>query len=384
MKTHCALSLTSVFLLFTLSCQQKSTEEAATEQISPATIELLTHTQGKFSVSESVTITSDQKDFTIGGNKYLIKNRWDDAVMTRETTNTNPREAHAVELAWSVKDKPESRWIFPTSDKDQATMLNGTTILPRLLPPGASVTTAEELNKSLLSGVQVEWSSKRYNIVPVGEDIFPGWKLAAVRLFNHALLNDSGQVTESDDTSFTNRAVEITIESKNGSTERHICFIDHPKLTAGIHPTLLPVTRITGDQASLSRLIVCESLEAPAEKSLVLISPDTRSKGLRIWTWIKGQATPSAKNIVDLPITLDLDGQNVEIKQHWTHARRQIKWDQREGASEKEKQPALLIEAGGHIHAKQFVLINGKSTPCKVTNDIIMLRYRNLGSIQGK
>jgi len=383
MKTHCSLFLTVILL--TASCQQKSTEEATTEQTAPATIELLTHTQGKFPVSESITISSDQKDFTIGGNKFLIKNRWDDAIMTRETTNTNPREAHAIELAWTnKKNKPESRWIFPTSDKDEATMLKGTTVLPRLLPPGASVTTAGELKKSLISGVQVQWSGKRYNIVPVGEDIFPGWKLAAIRLFKHALLNDSGQVAESDDTSFTNRAVEITIESKNGSKERHICFIDHPKLTAGIHPTLLPVTRITGDQASLSRLIVCETLKAPVEKSLVLISPDTSGKGLRIWTWIKGQAAPTSKNIVDLPTTLDLDGQKVEIKQHWPHARRQVKWDQREGSSEEEKQPALLIEAGGHIHAKQFVLINGKSTPCKVTNDIIMLRYRTPDSVQGK
>jgi hypothetical protein len=171
-------------------------------------------------------------------------------------------------------------------------------------------------------------------------------------------------------------AAEITLQSEDGSKERHIYFIDHPQLTAGIHPTLLPVSRIEGDQASLARLIVCEAPEAPIEANLVLLSPDVDSDHLTAWIWNKGKGAPTVSQIEAFPATLMIGEEQVTIKQHWAHAHRQIKWQQREDSGIEAKQPALLIESGNHFHAKQFVLIQGKVTPCRPADDMIMLRYQ--------
>ena len=205
--------------------------------------------------------------------------------------------------------------------------------------------------------------------------------MSGLRIFKHALLNDDGTIVESDDTGFSNRAVEITIETTGesntgGSKERHVSFIDHPQLTAGIHPTLLPVTRVSGDLASLSRLIVCGALKAPVTKSLLVMSPNTVGEGITTWVWAKGEKAPISTRIEKFPATLTLGDEKVIVTRHWANAHRQIKWQQREGAEEKDKKPALLIETGGHFHAKQFVLIRGEVTPCSVMDEMILLRYR--------
>jgi len=375
MKLH-HYTLPLAALLLTTACQKKDAESATPEDTG-STIELLSHAKGKFTVAETVTIDDSLSDVVLGGKSFKIKARWDDAEMKRETLNNNPKEAHAVELEWAVGATEKSLWLFATGvEQGDAAMLSRTTVQPRLLPPGSRIAVADELKKSLLRGVQLEWKKKRYDIPEKGQEVFSGWKVQDVRIYQHALLKDNGTIAESKDTSFSNRAVEVTVEATDGTKERHICFIDHPRLTAGIHPTILPVTRLSGDLASLARLTVCETLKAPVEKSLMIISPDTDGEGLNTWIWGKGEPAPISSHIEKFPATLTIDGQKVEIKQHWTKARRQIKWQQREGTAEEDKQPALLIETGGHFHAKQFVLIRGKSTPCRVMDDILILRYR--------
>jgi len=381
MKIHHLTCILAATWLAT-SCQKNETETSTAEESSTITIELLSHTKGKFAVAETVTLDPDQKGFTIGKKSFTIKNQWDDAEVKHETRNNNPRESHAVELAWSVGDNADSVWLFPIADANAAPALAGTTVQARLLPSGARIAQAakngmaEDAQKSLLQGVQFEWKKKRYDIQEVGKEIFPGWKLVAVKIYQHALLNDDATVSESKDAGFTNRAVEVSVEARDGSQERHICFIDHPQLTTGIHPTILPVTRVSGELASLSRLTVCETLKAPIEKSLLVISPNVDGEGVKVWTWVKGAPAPETKSIETFPTTVSLGDQKVEIKQHWTKARRQIKWQQRKGRKQEDKQPAILIESGGHAHAKQFVLIQGKATPCKVMGEIIILQYK--------
>lgn len=378
MKSH-SLSLLLAASFFAVSCQKNESETSASDEAVGigSTIELLSHDKGKFAVVETVTVDDSLSDVVLGGKSFKIKARWDDAEMKRETLNNNPKESHAVELAWKVGASDKSLWIFATGvEQGDVPLLARTTVQPRLLPPGARVAVTDELEQSLLRGVQIEWKKKRYDIPEIGQEVFSGWKIEGVQIYKHALLKDDGTIVESKDTSFSNRAVAVTVEAPDGTKERHICFIDHPRLTAGIHPTILPVTRLSGDLASLARLTVCETLKAPVEKSLVVLSPDTEGEGVNSWIWIKGEPAPTASHITTFPTTLTLGDQKVEIKQHWTKARRQIKWQQREGAAEEEKQPALLIETGGHFHAKQFVLIRGKSTPCKVMDEILILRYQ--------
>lgn len=371
---HYALALTVLSL--TNSCQKNEVENS-NKSSALATIELLSHTQGKFTVAEQVTVEEMKQDFAIGGKSFTIKSRWDDAEMTRETLNTNTKESHAVELKWSVEDKQETLWLFPAGSEENASpQLVGTSVQPKLLPPGARIALLDETRQSPLRAVQVEWKNKRYDVPEIGQEIFPGWKLVATRLFKHALRNDDGGVVETKDSSFSNRAVELTLESKEGSKERHICFVDHPKLTAGIHPTILPVTRLAGEQASLARIKVCPVLKAPVEKSLLVLSPNNEGEGLTAWAWSKGAKAPVSQSIDKFPITLALGEHKVEVSQHWRNALRQIKWQQREGASDQKKQPAILIESGGHFHAQQFVLIKGTVTPCRVMEDMVILRYK--------
>ncbi len=364
--------------LLTTSCKQSQPSPEETSTPDTLTIERLSHTKGTFSVAETITLKPDQKEFTLGGKKFTLKSRWDDAEVTRRTTNKNPREAHAVELTWNVGTPPKtnSLWLFPTTENSPAPLLAGTQIQARLLPPGTRMTQPADLKQSLLLGTQFQWKNKRYNLTKIGDEIFPGWKLTAIRTFQHALLGDNGIITETADASFTNRAVEATIEAEDGSKERHICFIDHPQLTAGIHPSLLPVSRISGNLSSLARLVVCETAKRPVEKSLLTISPDTNGNALTIWTWLKGKPTPTSQHITRFPTTLTLDKQAVTITRHWTHARREIKWQQKENPSGTNKQPALLIESASHFHSKPIVLIQGKPTPCRISGNMMILRYR--------
>ena len=367
-------------LALTPSCHKN---ENPTEQKTPTiTIERLSHTQGKFSIVETIELTDAQKNFTLGGKTFTINARWEDAEVIRLTNNDNPREAHAIELIWTVGDtsaaKPNKNtlWIFPSTRDAPAPRLAGTQIQPRLLPPGTHMTSPPELKSSLLNGVQFQWQKKRYNLPQPGNEAFPGWKITAIRTFQHALLKDNGTITEAPDAHFINRAVEVTLQATDGTKERHICFIDHPQLTAGIHPSLLPVTRISGKLASLSRLVVCERTQPPVEKSLLTISPDNQGDALTLSLWVKGKPTPETRHITHLPTTITLDGQHITLARHWTHARRQIKWQQKNTSAGDNKQPALLIESGGHFHAKSFVLIQGESTPCRLSGNMMILRYR--------
>ena len=170
--------------------------------------------------------------------------------------------------------------------------------------------------------------------------------------------------------------MQVVIQAKDGSQERHVCFIDHPKLTEGIHPSLLPVSRVSGSLTSLSRLYVCETLNAPAEKSLLVMSPSTDGKTLNLWTWLKGDSAPKHQSVTQFPFTVTLGEQSIVIKRHWDHARRQMKWQEKTGDSEKERHPAIVIETSGSIHPKQFVLIKNQPTPVEIAGDMLILRYK--------
>jgi len=399
-------SFTTVSILASLtlfsSCEKKEAEsvsESSTE--SAVTIELLSHKNGKFTVAETVTVDSEQAGFAIGEKSFTIKSRWADVEVKRETLNNNPKEAHAVELKWAAQTKAlnesedrgtdplkfsedessESAWIFPVGSEEGAPpLLAGTHVQARLLSPGTRLITESELKSStsLAQGVQFHWKNKRYDLPEVGKVVFSGWTVVSVKEFQHALLNDDSTISESEDGQFVNRAVQVVIQAKDGSQERHVCFIDHPKLTEGIHPALLPVSRVSGALTSLSRLYVCETLKAPVEKSLLIFSPavESEEESLSTWTWKKGESAPQFQKIETFPTTLSVGGQKIEITRHWPKARRQIKWQEKTGASEKDRHPALLIETGGHFHAKSFVLIKGKATPVKVMEDMLILRFR--------
>jgi len=376
------ITLLSSLVLFS-SCQKKETESAADSPKSEAiTIELLSHKNGKFTVADTVTVTPDQTGFAIGEKSFTIKSRWSDAEVKRETLNNNPKEAHAVEMKWvDPKNKNEhSEWIFPVGSEEGAPpLLSGTNVQARLLSPGSRLLTTEEAKSKstpLVDRLQFHWKNKRYDLPELGQEVFSGWKLVSLKEYQHALLNDDSTLSESEDASFVNRAVQVVIEAKDGSKERHVCFIDHPKLTEGIHPSLLPVSRVSGNLTSLSRLYVCETLKAPAEKSLLLLSPSIDGKMLTVWTWLKGDSTANKQTISQLPTELKLGEQAITLTRHWTKARRQIKWQEKTGAKENERHPALVVETGGHIHRKSAVLVKGQPTPVEIAGDMLILRYR--------
>jgi hypothetical protein len=114
MKLH-HYTLPLAVLFFTTACQKNESKTTASDEAAgtDSTIELLSHTKGKFTVAETVTIDDSLSDVVLGGKSFKIKARWDDAEMKRETLNNNPKESHAVELAWAVGATEKSLWLFP-------------------------------------------------------------------------------------------------------------------------------------------------------------------------------------------------------------------------------------------------------------------------------
>ena len=352
-------------------------EKSVTSKEGGAVIELLSHVNGKFTVKESVTVTKEQKEFTLGGVPFQIKAWWNDVEVVNEMTNKNPKESHAVEIAWKENGKEETSWFYANGlGVMGAAPLGKTTIKTAVQFPGTRFVFAGAKPSTLKESVQFQWKKKRYDLPEVGKEVFPGWKLTKISYYQHAVIGEDGAISETPDAHFKNRVVEVEIEAKDGSKERHICFVDHPKLTDGIHPQILPVSRISGTLVSLSRLKVCDKLSVPVKHHWLMISPDTNGKGAKVVKWLMGKPSPEVLHIDEFPITIDFNGVKVTLKQHWSHALRQVKQREKKSKSKKAKHPAIFVVAGGPFHGKSFVFVQGRPTPCGIQHGMLIIRYR--------
>ncbi len=368
-------------MAFLSGCQSDSEGEVDDDGGDPV-VEWMKHDKDGLTVERTARIGSDGMVFELAGTRFEILERWPHAEAQHENLDDNPEESHAVEMAWGPSEEGEqqSDWIYQASGSDGTVVLPGTELQVRVMPAGALPGWKDLWEENPRRTVQFAAAGKFYSLPPDDGEVFPGWKVRSVRYYQHALLDDSGAVEESEDAGFTNRAVEVVLASVDETTvERHLAFPDHPEITKGIHPALLPVSRLSGEGASQSRLVVCDALDRPgASNALVLCPSSSNSDQLTAFSWDQESKAMSESKNETLPAELELaNGKSVRILRHRTHARSVVKWRRCEEADEGEALPALVIgwaESGvGH---KQTVLIHNRSTPFRLRGEFQTFRFR--------
>lgn len=367
-----SIYLLAIPLLLASCNDQPSTPETP---VSSEIIEVLKHNEGKFTRDRSITAVDVGSSFNVDGVNFTITHHWPHAETNRNVTDDAAKSNHAVEVSWTEDGGDHTQWIFQTDSDDTMGTLDPVKALVRLTPPGARPPRPDD--PSFPGQVQILAKGLLLDLPDIGGEVFEGWTLKATKSYHHALMDDEGGVTEAEDAGFTNRVLEVHITDGKGTEERHIAFLDHPELTRGIHPEILPVTRLSGGNASQSRLVVCTPVQPATEKHIVQLSPHATGKGLSARVWLVGNTEYTTIAADQLPADLPLaDGKVLRLNRHFSKARAEIKWERREAPQEGDAKPALLIEHRASHHQKEaFVLIRDEVTPCRIGQKHLMLRY---------
>lgn len=384
----CASALVILGALLT-SCNQDDPAVQEGHEPIDVILELLQHDDKGLSVTKSITADHIGQSFELAGTQLRILEHWPQAEAVPKTDNDNTKETHAVELAWNVSaadtsDPKESQWIYQTKEDGPSGLLPGLDIQVRVLLPGSHPSTSEQWETSPKDTVQFEHEKRFFSLPDVGSEIFPGWKVKALNTYEHALLEENGDIKESDDTGFANRAIEVILASKDGTIERHLCFLDHPELTKGIHPELLPATRLAGTGASQSRLTACDPINIQGESTnRLLISPNASDpEKLTAFTWDSTGGKFNTIKIDSLPAKVKVGDRSISILQHRNHARSVVEWrrinKKTSKADDKQKIPsALLITWLENEHHQKAVLPIDRATPIRINGQFQTFRYRN-------
>ncbi len=375
-----------VGLMGLAGCGSGPDEDAGAVADSSLVVEWMRHEKDGLVVESSARVAGGVGEFDLAGARFRILERWPHSDAEHEDLDDNPAESHAVELQWSAGDGdggPQVRWIYQTHEAEGVAVLDGLDTRVRMMPagmlPGWRGLWADDPRRT----VQFVVDGKFYPLpADDGAEAIPGWKVRGVRVFEHALLGESGSIEENGDDGdgFTNRAVEVVLASDDGSSvERHIAFIDHPEITKGIHPSILPVSRVSGEGASNSRLVVRDPLDPPGGGNVLVICPDSSDpEKLTAFVWDQESKVVGEVEIDALPTELPLPGgQKIELLRHHGHARSVMKWRRREIPTEGDPLPALVIgwaePDAGH---KQAVLILNRAVPFRLRGEFQTFRFR--------
>ncbi|MCF6313112.1 MAG: hypothetical protein L3J39_11730 [Verrucomicrobiales bacterium] len=382
-------------LTLLLSCEKNEAPTDHSQQTIDATIELLHHDDKGLTVAQSTKLDHLGQSFELAGIDLRILEHWQHAQALPQSDNQSKKENHAVELGWNISAADtsapkESQWIYQSNQDGPSGTLPGIELQVRMLPPGSQPTAPDQWQQSPKDTVQFEREGSFVSIPKVGGDIFPNWIVQEIKTYQHALLEENGDIKESDDGDFANRAIEITLSSTEGTIERHLCFLDHPELTKGIHPELLPATRLKGSSASQSRLTARDPIKILGNsKNRLMLSSDSKNpKQLNAFTWDDKKQQFKTHALTSLPQTLKIGDQSITVLQHRNHARSVVKW-QKVAASTANSQlaknkdaedntvtPALLITWLENNHHQKAVLPLNRATPVLIQGKFQTFRYR--------
>lgn len=359
-------------LLLTACDSQKAPPPSELREI----VEVLQHDEGSFTRSQVIPTGEVGSAFTVNDVSFTIIHLWPHAETTRKTTDDAEVESHAIELSWNEGDTERTQWVYQTRSTEETPVLEAAGAKIRVTAPGARPPVAGD--PSFRGQVQFLWKGHHFDLPETGGEVFEGWTIKSLKTYQHALMDEEGGVTEAEDASFTNRVLEVHLTDGKGSEERHITFLDHPDLTKGIHPTILPVSRVSGEGASLSRLVVCDAVEPAPDHEVVQIAPGTAGQGLKVRVWPKGDAEFRTIAVQELPAEIPLaEDRTLRLDRHFTRARPHVKWERREVPEDGGAKPALVIEhRAGHHQKTEFVLIRDEVTPCRIGDKHLMLRYK--------
>lgn len=339
-------------------------------------IEVLRHgDEGPESVEELTGIAVGS-GFELSGTEMMVTDRWEHAVGRHETSDDNAEERHAFEITWPAEDGGEGRqWLHQAGVDGAATLLDGVPVAIRVAPPGARPAGSDE--ESFASQVQFVHQGHHYDLPEPGAGMFGGWKLKSSRQIKSALMEEDGSVSEAEDAGFVNRVLELHIVAEGDNEERHIVFLDHPELTKGIHPTILPVSRVSGEDASLARLVVCPPMPKAGEQHQVWVTPGVDGEEAGAWIVRKDSGKSEEIRLAGFPAEIAVDdGVSLQLLRHFTHAKAVVRWERSEVPEGEKARPALVLEHWEGREAKRLVLIEGDITPCRIKGEMVMLRFR--------
>jgi len=366
--------LHALLLIFLVGCQPPEPGEG--ESTSGFVIEILRHGDEGPEPLKEVADVAVGSGFEVEGTEMMVTDRWEHAVGRRETSDDNPEESHAFEVAWQGDDGGEvKRWLHQSDPDGAATLLDGLPVAIRIAPPGARP--AESNAEDFASQVQFLHKGRHHDLPEPGGEVFEGWKLKSSHRYQSALMDENGGVEEAEDAGFVNRVLEVHVASDDGSEERHIVFLDHPELTKGIHPTILPVSRVSGEKTSLARLVVCPPMPKSDERHQVWVTPGRGEGESSVQIAGKGEGDRKSVRVTEFPAEIEVEeGVSVKLLRQFTHAKSVVRWEKAEPAEGDDARPALVVEHWEGREATRLVLIEGEITPCRIGGEMVMLRLR--------
>ena len=369
------MSRTTPFLLLPLLFTACNSRDTSSSPEVREIVEVLQHDEGTFTRGQVIPVGGVDSTFAVDGTTFIITNRWPHADAAQEVTDDLENERHAVEVGWAVEGGEEIQWFFQAGSEGALNTVEALGAKVRVTRAGARP--HRSTDSSFPGQVQFLWEQRCYELPVPGNEAFAGWTLKRTKAYEHALLDEQGGVTEAQDANFKNRVLEVVLTDGKGTEERHLAFLDHPEITKGIHPTILPVARISGEGASQSRLVVCSAVEPPVGHQLVHLTPVVEGPGFTVRVWPKGSMEFETTAVPQLPAELPLtEGGVLHLKRHFTRARSQLKWERFDLPADGEAKPALVIEHRASHHQKsRFVLIRDEVTPCRIGDQHLMLRY---------
>lgn len=392
------VSLLSAFFVFLGSCgEDRSAPDRASTGLN-ATVEFLEHGDAGLSVAGEAAVAGIGEEAELAGVRFRILDHWPKAEAVAEITDDSEQEHHAVEVSWRNGEEEQSEWIFQTAEEGPTGNLTGAGTRVRLLPPGSRPATPDLWTESPRETVQFSRGGRFHSIPEVGEEPFPDWTIQEIRSFDHALMNDAGEIEETSDAGFANRAIEILLASGTGTVERHLCFLDHPDLTGGIHPVLLPVARLSGNDASQSRLAARDPIAVPgSDHDRVFLCPDAADPaGLAVFVWSRDEKKVRETWIDSLPAEIGAGKKTIRLLQHRSHARSVVKWRPAEavageahrcgagvvsGTGNDSEMPetisALVIAWMENGAERKAVLPLDRPTPIRINGQFQTFRYRD-------
>mgnify|MGYP000909814429 CR=1 FL=1 len=160
-------------------------------------------------------------EITLAGMNIQVHEFWENCKEESFVANDGSQSYRAVELALDAGVE-SGEWVGEETGAGGPSVIDGVRV--RVLPDGASWTPPASP-----SGTDYffTFDGRQYPLAGLGEEAFPGWKVASLRRFTKATVTNG---VLADTGTQDNPAVEVVLCNDAGTTERHRCFRSFPDM----------------------------------------------------------------------------------------------------------------------------------------------------------
>ncbi len=322
--------------------------ETADEQL-----EILEHGAGDFNSLDATPAPTGPDDFTLAGVRVQVLERWENSRDEDTIADDSPVPLRAIDIAPIAG--PQSAWVGQEDQAGPAPMLMGLKVL--VLPEGSPWTPPAPVERVRGEFVFVV-EKQRFPLKQVGEEVFPGWKVAELKRFERAVVVGEN-ISEGPANAPANVAVVVKLTDGKGTTEQHTAFEKFPDMVMG--------KPLEGSGNSASRLVPGSTQGEP--ETLVIFGTVANTKigyiGLDGTSKI---LEPEQK----YPMTLNLGAREVTIHQQLARAHQTSRTVKIPVA--KNNRAALLVRIGDDT-ALQTLVWKGMTSVTTADKRTVVLHY---------